>query len=77
VLAQITTKNFVAAIVLEQDVVTETAPILRFLKGWSRDRVRDYCKRYNWQIAVVREAKKQPCPFCGKDHFFNGLCPGE
>jgi hypothetical protein len=25
----------------------------------------------------VTQPVTKPCPFCGKDHVFNGLCPGE
>lgn len=52
-LAQVTSRRFTAAIVLRDDIVTETAPILRFMKRWSRDRVRDYCQRNRWTIELV------------------------
>lgn len=54
ILAQIRNKRFVAGLVLRDDVVVETAPILRFMKRWSRERVRDYCKRWGWEIVVVK-----------------------
>jgi hypothetical protein len=39
-LAQIRGANFTAGIVLFDDKVVETAPIVRYMRGWSRDRVR-------------------------------------
>ena len=57
IIAQITCrggKPFTAGLGLWDDKVVETAPILRRMKGWSRDRVRDYCIVKNWQVSVVR-----------------------
>ena len=51
-LAQVKAPHFVAGIVLENDIVTEAAPIVKYMHGWSRDKVRDYCKQKGWQIAV-------------------------
>lgn len=45
ILAQIRAPNFTAGIVLFDDKVVETAPILRRMHGWSRDRARAACKR--------------------------------
>lgn len=52
-LAQISAPHFVAGIVLVGDVVTEAAPIVRWLKGKSRDEVRAICARKTWAIRVV------------------------
>jgi hypothetical protein len=38
ILAQISAPHFVAGIVLVDDRVTKAAPILHFMRGWSRDR---------------------------------------
>jgi hypothetical protein len=59
-LAQIRSRNFTAGIVLVDDVVVETAPIVRFMRRWSRDRVRDYCRKYCWQINVISEKVRKP-----------------
>jgi hypothetical protein len=53
ILAQITTPKFCAGLVLWDDKVVEIAPILRRMRGWTRDRVRDYCQRRGWKIEVV------------------------
>jgi hypothetical protein len=58
ILVQIRNRKFVAGIVMINDVVRETAPILRFLKGWSRQRVWEYCARHHWQIEIVSEARQ-------------------
>lgn len=54
-LAQITAPHFCAGIVLESDRVTLAAPIVGYMRGRTRDRVRGYCHSKDWQIAVVRE----------------------
>jgi hypothetical protein len=53
ILAQVSAPHFVAGIVLCDDKVTKAAPILRFMRGWSRDRVRSHCHENNWDIRVV------------------------
>lgn len=53
-LAQITAKHFCAGIVLDEaDKVTEAAPIVRYMTGWNRDRVRAYCTSKGWAVRVV------------------------
>jgi hypothetical protein len=59
-LAQIRGSNFVAGIVLHDDVVVETAPIVRKMRRWSRDRVRDYCRKIGWDVRVVTETQGEP-----------------
>jgi hypothetical protein len=54
-LAQITAPHFCAGIVLFDDRVVEAAPIVRYMKRWSRDRVRDYCASKGWRIVVVHQ----------------------
>lgn len=46
--------SFVAGLVLEQNVVTEAAPIIRYMIGWNRDRVRNYAKKRGWIVRVVK-----------------------
>ena len=57
-LVQIRTRRFVAGIVLIDDKVVTTAPILRFLKGWSGQRVWEYCARYGWEVVTVRDYRQ-------------------
>jgi hypothetical protein len=63
VLAQIKApkpRQFVAGIVLWDDVVVEAAPILGFMKRgkWTRTRVREYCREKGWEVSVVHEMKR-------------------
>lgn len=52
---RIVAPHFVAAVVLDQnDRVIRAAPIVGYMHGWTRDRVRSYVARKGWQIAGVR-----------------------
>ena len=53
-LIRIVAPYFVAGIVLEEGVVIEAAPIVRYMMGWSGMRVRSYAKRKHWTA--------MPCP---------------
>jgi hypothetical protein len=53
ILAQIKAPHFCAGIVLVDDWVTKAAPILRHMRGWSRDEVRSHCIEHGWQVRVV------------------------
>jgi hypothetical protein len=57
-LAAIDAPHFYAGIVLQDDVVVEAAPIVRYMRKWSRDRVRDYCKEKGWKISVVHQLER-------------------
>ena len=54
-------KPFTAGIILHDNVVVETAPIVDYMKRgkWSRDRVRKYCHDRGWTIDVVYR-RRQP-----------------
>lgn len=51
--AQVTSKRFVAGIVLLSDVCVESAPILKCV-GKTRDQIRELCRRNGWRVAVVQ-----------------------
>ena len=51
-------KPFTAGIVLWDDKVVEAAPIVKYMKGWTRDRVRAYCKERGFSVSVVHELKR-------------------
>lgn len=55
-LAQITAPHFTAGIVLVDDIVTEAAPIVSYMIGWKRDKVRDYCMHKRWHIVIVGDS---------------------
>lgn len=52
-LAQINAPHFCAGIVLWDDKVIEAAPIVKYMRKWSRDQVREYCKSKGWKVSVV------------------------
>jgi len=57
-LAQITAPGFCAGIVLWDDTVIEAAPIVRYMRKWSRKRVRDHCAERGWRVSVVHELER-------------------
>lgn len=62
ILAQVTApppRGFCAGLVLFDDKVVETAPILRRMRGWSRQRVRDYCQQRGWKVTVVYQMDRE------------------
>ena len=65
-LAEIDAPHFNAGIVLRDDCVVEAADIVRYMRGWSRARVRAYCQRKDWKISVIwqRENRHEQ----GQDH---------
>lgn len=58
-LAQIDAPHFCAGIVLWDDKVVEAADIVRYMRKWSRDRVRDYCKGKGWKVSVVWQMERK------------------
>jgi len=54
IIARIEAPHFTAGIVLQDDIVVETAPILKYMKQWGRDQVRDYCRSKGWKIRAFR-----------------------
>lgn len=52
-LVQIAAPHFVAGIVLTNGIVTAAAPIVKYMHGWRRDKVSDYCRQKRWQVSVV------------------------
>lgn len=59
ILAQIRAPGFTAGIVLFDNVVVETAPRVRFMRRWSRDKVRAHCKRQGWEVSVIHEMQRE------------------
>jgi hypothetical protein len=45
----ITAPHFVAGVVLEGDVVVRWAPILSYMRGWTRAHVIAYCDKKRWR----------------------------
>lgn len=55
-LLQLTAKHFCAGLIVQNGRVTVTAPILRYMAGWTVARVRQYAVGEGWRVAVVRAA---------------------
>lgn len=49
-LGRITAPHFVAGVVVEDDKVVRTAPIVGYMLGWTADEVRRYVHRKGWRI---------------------------
>lgn len=47
-----------AGIVLWEDRVVEAADIVKYMRRWSRARVREYCKRKGWKVTVVHNLER-------------------
>jgi len=62
ILAVIEAPHFYAGIVLQGDVVAEAADILKYMRKWTRDQVRDYCATKGWKISIVTISERAPCP---------------
>ncbi len=58
-LVRVTAPRFVAGLVLHDDVVIKTAPIARYMVGWSLDKLRKHCERKKWQLEVVNGSKNK------------------
>jgi branched-subunit amino acid aminotransferase/4-amino-4-deoxychorismate lyase len=50
--------GFNAGLVLWDDKVIETAPVIRFMKGWMRDNVRAHCARKGWKVEIVTQTQR-------------------
>jgi hypothetical protein len=55
-LYQITSSYFCAGIETEYNIVTETAPILSYMKGWKLNRVTQYCMSKGWKFYSLKSA---------------------
>jgi hypothetical protein len=54
-LATIDAPHFYCGIVLQDDRVVKAADIVKYMRGWPRARVRDYCSGKGWKVSVVWE----------------------
>src|SRR4030095_13879271 len=57
-LAAIDAPHFFAGIVLWDDKVTEAADIVKYMRRWAREKVRDYCAKKGWKVRVVHELER-------------------
>lgn len=54
-LVRICSPHFVAGILVSRRRVIEAAPIVRYMVGWSSERVIAYCKRKHWTAKRIKE----------------------
>jgi hypothetical protein len=59
-LISIKSTYFVAGVTLQSDVVCQAAPILKYMKGWSREQVMNYATKKGWTVQTVASS----CPTC-------------
>ncbi len=55
-LLQLTAKHFCAGLIVQNGRVTVTAPILRYMAGWTVARVEEYAQAAGWTVTAVRAA---------------------
>lgn len=59
-LVRIVSDHFAAGIVVKDDKVILAAPILKYMTGWSSDRVRQYVSKKGWGAFVVKRPNLVP-----------------
>ena len=57
-LAAIDAPHFYAGVVLWDDRVVEAASIVKYMRKWTRDRVREYCRTKGWKVSVVYQMER-------------------
>lgn len=50
---QISSDYFMAALVIKNGIVETSAPILKYMEGWTVDRVKEYCREKHWEVICV------------------------
>jgi hypothetical protein len=58
ILAQIAAPKFHTNIVLQNDKVVEASAPVRYMRGWTRRSVREYCQERGWKVSVVSETRR-------------------
>lgn len=41
---------FVAGLICVENIVTQAAPIIRYMIGWNINKVRSYCEKRKWKL---------------------------
>jgi hypothetical protein len=60
VLALVEGPTFTSGIVFERGRVVSSAPIVRYMNHWTRERVEQYCASRGWKLQVIDRIN--PCP---------------
>lgn len=50
---RIVAPHLCAGLVVVNGIVTEAAPILKYMRGWQITRVRGYCNHKGWTVEMV------------------------
>ena len=50
--------GFCVGIVLWDDVVVEASGVVKYMKRWSRGKVRTYCAQRGWTVTVVHQLQR-------------------
>jgi hypothetical protein len=53
-LGWISAKHFTAGVVVENNYIVETAPILKYMMGWSVLHLKDYINRRGWKFEWLK-----------------------
>ena len=43
-------REFTAGFVTSMGIVTRAAPIIKYMRGWTTERVREYCQTKGWSL---------------------------
>lgn len=57
---QITAPHFCAGLVIIDDRVVEAAPIIRYMRGWTTQQVREYVRKKRWSMTDVPTSDQMP-----------------
>jgi len=66
-LMQITAPHFCAGLETRSSVVMRAAPIIKYMKGWTTGKVREYCQEKSWKLALLSVTvgpSAAPFPWC-------------
>ena len=47
--------HFYAAVVIKNGLVIKTAPILKYMYGWSQDKIFNYTQAKGWKTIIVEQ----------------------
>lgn len=49
-LIRIEAPHFVAGLVVEDGQVYESAPVIKYMRGWTQEKVINYCRVKGWKV---------------------------
>ena len=54
-LVRIVSRYFVVGLIIQSNKVTNAAPIVHYMKGWTLEQVLEYCKKRGWKTVHLKE----------------------